>query len=164
MNNPVPNAILVFHSAGLVNHRFCEAEYAKAFLNDPANSGGSVFMYDNVNAETIYAVSPNTRDRVESAKSKLRSDLKIKAALDKHGVTPVLEVRHAVHEAFSELCVETVRLALAEAGSYSLPDYPAGTRVTAEAQLEQALNRCAVTLDGTLRQAVKAAFLELMAN
>lgn len=163
MNTPVHNAILVFHAAGIVHHRFCEAEEAMNFVNEPANRGCSVFTYENVNAEDIYKISPKARDRVDSAKAKLRSDLRIKGALDKHGVTPDIDVRVALHEAFSELRFQTVRQALADAGAYSLSDVDAFSR-NADARLEHALNNCGVLLEGTTRQAVKGAFQELLAN
>lgn len=163
MNNPANNAILVFHSAGIVDHRFCESEYAKSFANDPANRGCSVFTYENVNAEDIYTFSPKARDRVESAKAKLRSDLRIKEALDKHGVIPDSDVRLALHEAFSELRFQMVRQALSGAGAASLLD-DATPSFTADAHLEHALNSCGVLLVSETRQAVKSAFQELLAN
>lgn len=103
------NSIIVFADPaknGNVIHKFCTEEEGSAFFNDAEkNRKGASFIrlegYDN--AELLFDVSPNLRERVERAKSKLREDLRVQAVMDKHGVPTDLAVRMAVTSAYKEL-------------------------------------------------------------
>lgn len=159
MTNPVNTAILVFHSAGIVNHRFCDAAYAHQFQSDPSNRGCSIFSFEAADAEDIYRVSPATRERVESRKAKLREDLRIQAALDKHGVSPEIEVRHAVHKAFSELRFQLVRTAL---GLSSIG--PADAESAACTQMTDVMDQFGVPNGEAIRRSVVAAFQDLLSH
>lgn len=100
------NAILVHADAsGNVLHRFCPEVEARAFLKEAQErlTGASMFAVDSPDAELIYQISPDLRDRVDHAKVKLKADLRFSAALDKHNVPRDPELRRAVHSAFGEL-------------------------------------------------------------
>lgn len=100
------NAILVHADAsGNVQHRFCPEAEARAFLKEAQErlTGGSMFAVDSPDAELIYQISPDLRDRVAAAKISLKAGLRFSNALDKHNVPRDPELRRAIHCAFSEL-------------------------------------------------------------
>lgn len=109
VNDPV-NTILVFEDNGVVKHRLCTEEQGKAALRHAAEqlSGGSMMTSDVMDAEMVYSVSPDLRNRVESAKCKLRDELKLRDAMNKHGVPKDREIRASVCRAFNELRSQSV--------------------------------------------------------
>jgi hypothetical protein len=107
MSNPgsqvKKNAILVYTEFGFVWHKYMPETVARDYLDKctAAGDGASMFVVDD--AELVFSVSPYIRHRVEVVKSKLRRDLRIKAALDKHGVTQDRDTRIAVIRAIHEI-------------------------------------------------------------
>lgn len=99
------NAILVYEDAGQVKHCFCSAEEARARLEASTvmNSGGSVFTNESIDAAMLYAVSPQLRDRVNDAKLKLRSDIAVREALNRHGVPQDTDLRTKIANAIKDL-------------------------------------------------------------
>lgn len=102
------NAILISETNGVVSHRFCQADEAQEALREAAKAGtGCSVMLQEENTlldiADVFEMSPEVRRRVEAAKDKLRSDLRIQAALDKHGVPKDKATRSAVYAAFKEL-------------------------------------------------------------
>lgn len=101
------NTILVYEDSvsGQVDHLFCTEEVAKERLgacNAPL-SGGSMFTSDGVDAAAMYVVSPNLRERVEEAKRKLRADITVRDALNRHEVPEDVELRTKIIAAIKEL-------------------------------------------------------------
>jgi len=101
------DTVIVTDFDGKVEHRFCTAEEGNAILDatKARRSAGSLFTTEReeMDAETLYAVSPNLRERVERAKAKLTFDLQVRDTLDKHGVPDEPALRKSVYGAIKEL-------------------------------------------------------------
>jgi hypothetical protein len=102
------NAILVSETNGVVTHHFCDATFAQGMLEYAKvnGTGDSAFFQDEdtkIDVATVYELSPDLRNRVEAAKDKLREDIRIRNAMDKHGVPKDRTLRAAVYKAFKEL-------------------------------------------------------------
>lgn len=100
------NAILVFEADdGSAQHRFCTAAEATDHLDKAAASfsGGSMFINEELGAEMVYAVSPDLRARVDEAKRKLKFEMAIRDALNRHGVPADRQLRISIKKAIDEL-------------------------------------------------------------
>jgi len=100
----VKNTILISENAGQVEHCFCNEEQAKCILLQAKelNSAGSMFTCD-IDAELVFSVSPDLRDRVDAAKTKLRRDIAIRDALTRNGVSEALDLRISIQKSILEL-------------------------------------------------------------
>lgn len=109
-------AILVYERNGVAVHCCCTPEHATQACKDAeANySGASMFTTDaGWDAETLLAVSPDFRERVEEAKLRLQNDIWLRDALDKNDVPRDRALRCAIKKAFTDYNVASVRRALA---------------------------------------------------
>ena len=101
------NTILVFEDAdGTVRHVFCTQAEATERLKSAldAGSGGSMlFNSDEMDAKMLYDVSPDLRARVETAKCKLRGDLIVRDALNRHGIPNDRELRANINKVIADL-------------------------------------------------------------
>jgi len=102
----VKNTILLYEQDGGVMQCCCTEVFAKAKLDDAVSKeqGASMFSTsDGWDADLFYSVSPDFRDRVESAKTRMRRQIKIRNALDNNGVPKDMSIRRSVYKAFQEL-------------------------------------------------------------
>lgn len=103
----VKSAVLVYETKeGAVDHCFCTSDHANAVVcaSKDANTGASAFLSeDGLEAEMVYSVSPDLRGRVEAAKAKLRFDIAVRNALNRHGVPAERGLRAAVYNVITEL-------------------------------------------------------------
>ncbi len=101
----VKSTVLVFEKHGNVVHQFCTEQDARAqlLLIVQEKRGGVALICDGMDAEMVYSISQNFRERGELAKEKIRNDLRIEAALDRHGVTKDAQTRLAVMRAVRDL-------------------------------------------------------------
>lgn len=99
------NTILIYEEAGAVHHCFCTEAEATTRMKQAAaeGSGGSMFVSDGMGADLTYAVSPDLRERVEEAKRKLRFDMAIRDALNRHGVPKDRDLRIQIKNAIDDL-------------------------------------------------------------
>lgn len=106
------NTILVFEAAdGTVQHCFCTEAEATQRLKQAVSAGsaGSMFFNDGLAAEMVFSVSPDLRERVEEAKRKLRNDLTVRNALNRHGVPADQDLRIKIKKAIDELRESVLR-------------------------------------------------------
>ncbi len=99
------NAILVYAEEGVVKHRFCPEAEARTILADVADKldNGFLFAVDHPDAKLIYDISPDLRDHVAAAKTKLEVNTRLKLALDRHGIPNDRNLRVAIFKAFEDL-------------------------------------------------------------
>jgi hypothetical protein len=102
------NAILISVTNDVISHHFCDAAFAQGMLEYAKKQGreDSAFFQEEdskMDISDVYNLSPELRNRVAEAKEKLRNDLRIQAALDKHGVPKDPSLRASVVRAFREL-------------------------------------------------------------
>lgn len=99
------NTILIHEVDGRAVHCFCTEDHAKEVLRKAPDmtSGGSMFSSEDTAAELVYSVSPDLRNRVEAAKSKLAVDLAIRDALNRNGVPQDPTLRTGIYKAITEL-------------------------------------------------------------
>lgn len=100
------NAILVFETEnGGVDHCYCSTSDANERLNQAVSNGsaGSIFTCDEHEAEFIYAVSPSLRDRIDEAKRKLRSDIILRDAMNRHAVPADRDLRIKIKNAIDDI-------------------------------------------------------------
>lgn len=99
------NSILIFMDGAKAKHRFCPEAEGQEFLRKVMEEGGNAsLMTMNVDdAELCYVISPDLRERVASAKTRLQASYRIKAALDHEGVPSDLNLRKLIHQAFDNL-------------------------------------------------------------
>lgn len=104
-NEMQKNAIVVMQENGVVIHRFCTGAEARAILDaaDTRGQAASAFFYEADDSQLIYDISPDLKNRVEKAKAQVRRDLKMIAAMDKHGVPDDPTIRKAVFMAMYEV-------------------------------------------------------------
>lgn len=109
--NAVSNTILVYEEAGTAKHRFCTKAQATEHLDRAAAEGsaGSMFTVSEMEAELVYKVSPNVRERVDEAKRKLRIDIAVRDALNRQGVPSDRDLRIKIKKAIDELGVTVLR-------------------------------------------------------
>lgn len=106
LGSQVKNAVLIYSDSGLVWHKFVPESEARDFLDKCTVESGSAVMFatkEGMDVELYFEHSPDLRHNIEVAKSKLRHELRIKAALDKHGVPQDRNTRIAVVMAIREL-------------------------------------------------------------
>lgn len=98
------NAILIYEENGEIKQRFCHEQEARDYLAtiQAGMSGGSMFASDGIEAEFVMSVSPDLRDRVAAAKTKLKSDTRLRDILNKHGVPLDQDLRIAISKAFAD--------------------------------------------------------------
>jgi len=98
------NAILVYEEGGQVKQRFCPEQEAREFLATAQKEmrGGSMFAADGVEAEFVLRISQDLRDRVDAARTKLKSDARLRDLLTKHGVSIDQNLRTAIYKAFED--------------------------------------------------------------
>lgn len=99
------NAVLVYELNGGATHRFCPEAEARTFLASAQDNGegASIFITEGFEAELFYSVAPNLRSRVDAAKGRLSQVIRIRNALDKHGVPRDRDLRSKINTAFGEL-------------------------------------------------------------
>lgn len=98
------NAILIYEENGHIKQRFCPEQEARDFLATAQKEmrGGSMFAADGVEAESVLSISPDLRERVAAAKTKLKSDARLRDLLTKHGVPIDQNLRIAIYKAFED--------------------------------------------------------------
>lgn len=98
------NAILIYEENSQIKQRFCPEQEARDFLDMAQKEmrGGSMFAAEGVEAEFVLSVSPSLRDRVAAAKTKLKSDTRLRDLLTKHGVPMDRDLRIAIFGAFED--------------------------------------------------------------
>lgn len=98
------NAILIYEENGEIKQRFCPEQEAREYLATAREtmSGGSMFASDGIDAEFVMSVSPDLRDRVAAAKTKLKSDTRLRDLLNKHGVPMERDLRISIFKAFED--------------------------------------------------------------
>lgn len=101
------NAVLVLMEGNRAAHRFCTEPEGRAVLTKAAAEGGSasLMITEGADAELIYLISPELRDKVAEAKTSLKASHRFKVALDKEKVPMDLDLRKAIHRAFGNLMV-----------------------------------------------------------
>ena len=101
----IANAILIYEDGGQIMQRFCPESEARDFLAKAGESmsGGSMFAADGVEAEFVFKVSPQLRDKVDAAITKLKGDVRLRDALTNNGVPFDRELRVAIYNALEEL-------------------------------------------------------------
>ncbi len=103
----IQNAILVYEctETGQVKHKFCTETDARRYLELAAVEmrGGSMFAADGVEAEFVLQVSPDLREKVEDAKRRMKWQIRVRDALDRHGVTRDREQRVAIFKALEDV-------------------------------------------------------------
>lgn len=99
------DSILVIEVSGKVTHEFCDQAEGQERLRSARlhHSGGSMFSCEDMNAELVYSVSPNLRERVEEAKRKLRVEIMVRDALDRNAVPRDRKLRSGIYKAVKEL-------------------------------------------------------------
>lgn len=100
------NAILIYESGGDLLHRFCPEAEATAFLESAALSMNVASMFvsdDNMDSEMLFSVSRNLRDHVAETKNHLGFQVRVRDALDRHGVERDRELRNRIMGAIKEL-------------------------------------------------------------
>lgn len=98
------NAVLIYEDNGNIKQRFCPEQEAREFLATAQKEmrGGSMFATDGMEPEFVLSVSPDFRDRVAAAKTKLKSDTRLRDLLTKHGVPMDQDIRIAIYKAFED--------------------------------------------------------------
>lgn len=102
------NAILVYAEGGAVTHRFLPEVEARQFLVEAQQrlDGASMLALEGeIDAELMLKISPDLRDRLEQAETRLKADIRFRTALDRNGVPRESVLRQAIHKAFSELAL-----------------------------------------------------------
>lgn len=101
----ISNAILVFEEGDQVLHRFCPEAEAREYLENAQGKmrGGAMFAADNIEAEFVLLVSSDLRDRVDAAKTRMKSQMRVRDALDRHGVPRDQDLRASIFNAFGDL-------------------------------------------------------------
>lgn len=97
----------MFAENGTVTHKFCTEQEAREMGKEAetTRAGISLFILDGEDAELMYRIS-NLKNRVDIAKTKLRSDLKLDALFDKHGLPKDFDIRSSVIGVIKELRAE----------------------------------------------------------
>ena len=99
------NAILIYEENSQIKQRFCPEQEARDFLDMAQKEmrGGQMFaVVDGFEASLAMEVCPGLRDRVAAAKTKLKSDTRLRDLLTKHGVPMDRELRIAIYKAFED--------------------------------------------------------------
>lgn len=98
------NAILIYEEDAHIKQRFCPEQEARDFLATAQKEmrGGILFAADGIDAEFALSVSPDLRDRVTAAKTKLKSDTRLRDLLTKRGVPLDQDLRIAIYKAFED--------------------------------------------------------------
>lgn len=101
----VNNAILIYEENGAIKQRFCPEQEARDYLAAACDAmrGGSMFALEGTDAEFYLRISPDLRNRVEAATTKLKSDTRLRDLLTKHGVPVDRDLRIAIFKAFEDL-------------------------------------------------------------
>lgn len=89
------DTILIIEDRGEPVHRFCRQDEARRALLK-AGIGSMITSPGRVNVQRDYEHSPELRARVEAAKDKLRAELKLHAAMDRHGIPADPGLRHQI--------------------------------------------------------------------
>lgn len=113
-NDTKKTAILVCEENGKAVIRYCTVQEAKEACDKAAAncSGASMFTNEhNWDAEFIMAVT-NFKDRVHEARHQLQNDLRLRDALDKHGIARDPKLRTAIKAAFQDYNMATIERAL----------------------------------------------------
>ena len=100
------NAIAIYVSNGVVVHLVCSESRAKEILMDAhlkMESAQSFISDEGIDQEMMLAVSPDLCNRVLEAKKSVGLGMRIKAALDKHGIPFDRELRAKVSDAVREV-------------------------------------------------------------
>jgi hypothetical protein len=112
---PTRNAILVHATDGKVCHTFLPEREAHAQFDEihRNRAGGSVLVLDlDWDAEDYLKLSPNFRNRLEKARSRLERSIKWNEIMDRHGVPSDLDARAKVLKAAEEIVSTTLGEAL----------------------------------------------------
>ena len=100
------NAILVFETGNDdVDHCFSSTSDANDRLNQAVFnvSVGSSFTSEEHEAEFIYTVSPNLRDRIDEAKRNLRCEIIMRDAMNRHAVPADRDLRINIKNAIDDI-------------------------------------------------------------
>lgn len=100
------NAILIYESGGNLIHRFCPEAEATAFLESAAlrMNAASMFVSDHhMDSELLFSASPDLRDRVAETKAHLGFQVRVRDALDRHGIERDRDLRNRIMGAIKEL-------------------------------------------------------------
>lgn len=98
------NAVLIYEENGGIKQRFCPEQEAREYLATAQKEmrGGAMFAADDMDVEFVLSVNPDLRDRVADAKTKMKSDTRLRDLLTKHGVPMDQDLRIAIYKAFED--------------------------------------------------------------
>lgn len=97
------NAILIYEENSEIKQRFCPEQEARDFLVEAQREmrGGTMFAFE-FEATLALEIVRGIRDRVATAKAKLKSDTRLRDLLTKHGVPMDRDLRIAIYRAFED--------------------------------------------------------------
>lgn len=101
------NVILVYEDRGQIKQRFCHSDEAKAAMEIAAENLQAAITFTvsdecGMDAIRVLSLSPDLAIRVSAAKIKMLADVRLRDALDCHGVPRDLELRRAIHRAYED--------------------------------------------------------------
>lgn len=105
MTNEFNDVLLVYEKNGKVEELFCSPQEAdQRFKAASANrSGASIFAFEGCSASMMLPISPQSRDRVNMAKDKLRSQIKLRDAMDNHGIPDDQSLRSSITKVIKDM-------------------------------------------------------------